>query len=567
MFTVRNPCWTVALAACVAAGCYGHIGDPTAGGGGVQTGTGATRGSTANPDGTSPAGATVGPTAIRRLNKTEFGHTVRDLLPALPATFDPTVDLPADNDVLLAFSLPGTVSEVELQRFMDMAEGAIAALGPNNPGAQFACGAMDEASCARAFVTTFGKRAFRRPLDGLEVDDLLALYGKLRTDPDMAYGFQDALGIVVEAILQSPGFLYRWERGLAAPLQDGALVKFDSYEMASRLSYFIWKSMPDAALLATADANGLTTPDEVGAQAQRMLDDPRADDTLSDFITQWLELGPLQGLFKDAAAYPAFKPALTDAMRAEAVAFSRDVLRSSSPTLSNLLTGRYTFVDPALATYYGVMGDAAGRVDLTGTPRLGLLTQGGLMAVKGNSYRTSPVRRGKFVLNRMLCSTVPPPPPNVVPALPPPDPSKTVRQQMVEHQSNPACSGCHATMDAIGFAFEHFDGAGNYQQTDRGQTIDASGSVTLDGATVNFKDATELATALASSQQVHECFTRQWLRYALDRFEQDADASATAHLESFYEKSGLNTRDLIVEITRTLPFSHRAPAAGEVLTP
>jgi hypothetical protein len=122
-------------------------------------------------------------------------------------------------------------------------------------------------------------------------------------------------------------------------------------------------------------------------------------------------------------------------------------------------------------------------------------------------------------------------------------------------------------MDAIGFAFEHFDGAGNYQKTDRGQTIDASGSVTLDGATVNFKDATELATALASSQQVHQCFTRQWLRYALDRFEQDADASATAGLESFYEKSGLNTRDLIVEITRTLPFSHRAPAAGEVLTP
>jgi Protein of unknown function (DUF1592)/Protein of unknown function (DUF1588)/Protein of unknown function (DUF1595)/Protein of unknown function (DUF1585) len=564
---VRIPHRALALAACIAGpGCNGQIGDPgSAAGGGVAIGPGSMRGGASS--GTVPAGATVGPNAIRRLGKLELGHTLRDLLPALPATFDPTVDLPADNDVLLAFSLPGTVSEVELQRFMDLAEGAIAALGPNNPGQQLACAAMDEASCARAFVTTFGKRAFRRPLDGVEVDDLIALYHKLRTDPDMAYGFHDALGIVVEAILQSPGFLYRWERGLAAPLIDGTLVKFDSYEMASRLSYFLWRSMPDAALMAAADANRLTTPDEVAAQARRMVDDPRADQTLSDFIVQWLELAPLQGLFKDAATYPAFKPALADSMRAETVAFSRDVLRSSSPTFSNLLTARYTYVDSGLATYYGVTPDGSGRVDLTGTPRLGLLTQGAVMAVKGNSYRTSPARRGKFVLNRMLCTNVPPPPPNVVPALPPPDPTKTVRQQLVEHQSNPACSGCHGSMDAIGFAFEHFDGAGNYQDTDRGQAIDASGSVTLDGAGVDFRDATELATALASSRQAHECFARQWLRYAIDRFEQSADADATAHLGSFYETSGLNTRDLIVEITRTLPFSHRAPAQGEVLTP
>ena len=563
---MRIPFRAVALAACIAApGCNGQIGDLGSAAGGGAIGPGSPRGGASN--GTVPAGATVGPNAIRRLGKLELGHTLRDLLPALPATFDPTVDLPADNDVLLAFSLPGTVSEVELQRFMDMAEGAIAALGPNNPGRQFACAAMDEASCARAFVTTFGKRAFRRPLDAVEVGDLIALYDKLRSDPDMAYGFHDALGIVVEAILQSPGFLYRWERGLAPPLIDGTLVKFDSYEMASRLSYFLWRSMPDAALMAAADANRLTTPDEVAAQARRMVDDPRADQTLSDFIVQWLELAPLQGLFKDAATYPAFKPALADSMRAETVAFSRDVLRSSSPTFANLLTARYTYVDSGLATYYGVTPDAAGRVDLTGTPRLGLLTQGAVMAVKGNSYRTSPARRGKFVLNRMLCTNVPPPPPNVVPALPPPDPTKTVRQQLVEHQSNPACSGCHGSMDAIGFAFEHFDGAGNYQDTDRGQAIDASGSVTLDGAGVNFRDATELATALASSRQAHECFARQWLRYAIDRFEQSADAEATAHLASFYETSGLNTRDLMVEITRTLPFSHRAPAKGEVLTP
>src|SRR5262249_4002367 len=165
--------------------------------------------------------------------------------------------------------------------------------------------------------------------------------------------------------------------------------------------------------------------------------------TLSNFTLEWLELGPLQGLFKDAATYPAFTPNLPDSMRAETVAFARDVLRGPSPTFANLLTARYTFVDEALAKYYGLTPDSTGRVALTSTPRLGLPTQGALMAVKGNSYRTSPVRRGKFILNRMLCATVPPPPPNVVPALPPPDPSKTVRQQMDEHASNPACAGCY----------------------------------------------------------------------------------------------------------------------------
>ena len=193
----------------------------------------------------------------------------------------------------------------------------------------------------------------------------MALYSKLRTDPDLQYARPDALTVIVQAILQSPGFLYHWERGLAAPQVDGKLVKFDSYEMASRLSYFLWNSMPDATLMAAADANRLATPDDVAAQAKRLLESPRADQTLADFITQWLELGPLAGSIKDTTAYPTFKMPLLDSMRAETVAFSRDVLRGSAPTFANLLTAKYTFVDPALATYYGVTRDAAGRADLT----------------------------------------------------------------------------------------------------------------------------------------------------------------------------------------------------------
>jgi hypothetical protein len=519
------------------------------------------------PDGWAGEGASVGQSPLRRLGKVEMLHTLHDLFPALPASFDANVDLPLDNDIALAFSLPGTVSDLEVRRFMDLAEAALTALGPNAPNQKFVCTGSDQTACARDFINTFGRRAFRRPLAQVEADDLVALYTKLRTDPAMNYAFADALGILVEAMLQSPGFLYRWERGLSAPQVDGMLVKYDSYEVASRLSYYLWNTMPDDALFAAADANELTTPDQIADQAARLLQDPRADETLADFITQWLELGPLSTTIKDANVYPTFKPELLDSMRAETVALSHDVLRGTAPTFSALLTAPYTFVDAQLAQYYGVVPDANGRVDLSGTARLGLLTQGALMSVKGNSYRTSPVRRGKFVLNRMLCQTIPPPPPNVVPELPPPDPTKTVREQMAEHRSQPSCAACHNTMDLLGFAFEHFDGAGNYRINDMGQPIDSSGSATIDGQVASFADAAALAKVLASSHEAHDCFTREWIRYAIDRFEQSADTAAVSYLVTTYEGSGLDTRDLIVRITRTLPFSHRAPADGEVLTP
>ena len=521
---------------------------------------------TADPAGKAGPGATAGESPLRRLAKSELANTFRALLPALPENFDPAADLPNDNGIELGFALPGTVSDLEVKRFMDLAEAALTALGTAAPSAQYDCAGADETACARAFVEQFGKRAFRRPLATVEVDDLMALYTKLRTDPEMNYGFRDALGVVSEAMLQSPGFLYRWERGLSAPLVDGTLVKFDDYEMASRLAYFIWNSMPDDALFELADASSLRTPEQVADQARRLLADPRADEALGDFITQWLELGPLLGAVKDTEAYPDFTPELRASMLAETLAFSREVLRGPAPTFVSLLTANYTFADTALAGYYGVSADSAGRVDLTGTERLGLLTQAALLTVKGNSYRTSPVRRGKFILNRLLCSSVAPPPPDVVPELPPPDPTKTLREQMAAHRESDACAGCHAVMDSLGFAFEHFDGAGKYRELEAGRSIDASGSVDLDGATVSFGNARELVSALANSPETRSCFTRQWLRYALDRFEQPADSAATAHVASFYESASLDTRNLVVEITRTLPFTHRAPAEGEVIT-
>lgn len=504
----------------------------------------------------------AGPSPLQRLGQLELHNTYRDLFPSLPDDFDAELELPADNDVQLAFSVPGTVSDLEVKRFMDLAESTVNALGADAPYRSAACGG-DQTACARSFVQSFGRRAYRRPVDPAELDDLIALYTQLRSDTDLAYGFEDALGIVSQAMLQSPGFLYRWERGLQPAQRDGMLVQYDDYEIAARLSYWLWHSPPDSQLAAAADRGALRTPDQVAAQAKRLLDGPRADAALTDFVAQWLELGPLAQAVKDTDVYPAWKPELAAAMRDESLKLGLDVLRGPEPTFENLLTARYTFVNTALASYYDVTPARDGRVDLTNIPRLGLLTTGALMAVKGNSYRTSPVRRGKFILNRLLCTSVPPPPPNVVPELPPPDPQKTLREQMAMHRDNPACAGCHDRMDNLGFAFEHFDGAGKYRDQENGQKIDASGETTLDGDPRTFDDSTELVQALAQSPEARACFVRQWLRYALGRFELDADEASLDALVSSYD----DTRQLIIDIARSVPFTHRAPAQDEELTP
>jgi hypothetical protein len=209
----------LAVLVCGVAACSGVIGDTGNHGrggapgypsdGGVHPPPIDDAGSAVAPDGRAPQGASVGQSALRRLGRVEMLHTLHDLFPALPASFDANVDLPLDNDIQLAFSLPGTVSDLEVRRFLDLAEAAIATLGANAPNKKFTCSGSDQTACARDFISTFGKRAFRRPLAQVEVDDLTALYTKLRTDPQMNYAFSDALGILIEAILQSPGFLYR----------------------------------------------------------------------------------------------------------------------------------------------------------------------------------------------------------------------------------------------------------------------------------------------------------------------------------------------------------------------
>lgn len=513
-----------------------------------------------------PLPITAAATELRRLRKIEFQNSVRALLPGLPGDFDPGLDLPRDNHVELAFAVPGTVSEVEVKRFADQAHDAIALLGSGAPGSSTAC-SDDEATCARTFISEMAKKAFRRPPLDEEIEDLFALYTALRSDPDVTFEFGESLDIVVEALLQSPGFLYRWELGPRAPRGDGDLVAYGAYELASRLSYFLWTAPPDEQLLAAAADGSLLTSEGIESQARRMMNDPKFDQALGDFVTQWLEVTELPTIVKDTGVYPNFNPDLAQDMFDEAKAFARIVFRSSEPTFSHLLTGTLSQTSPELASYYGVSVGPDGYADLSSTERRGILSQGAVLAAKGNSYRTSPVRRGKFILNRLLCANVPPPPPDAVVELPPADPNLSLREQLAQHASSPACANCHSTMDPLGLAFEHFDGAGAYRDNEGNLPVDASGALTVGGEDWAFDDSSQLIDLMEANDDVQNCFATQWVRYALGRFEQKEEEGAVAHIIGAYQDAGLRLPELVGAIVTSKPFTHRALREGEVKSP
>lgn len=546
----------------------GQSGDGNSGSSGVgQSGGSGGEGSVPGENPTPPEARTyaAGPTGLRRLRKIEVQHSVRALLPELPDSFDPAADLPKDNHVELAFAVPGTISELEVNRFRDMAEEAVALLGAS-PGSTQAC-AGDEATCVRAFIVDFAGRAFRRTATAGEVDDLMALYEQLRNHPDATFSFTESLDVIVEALLQSPGFLYRWELGPEAPQMDGEFVLFGPFELASRLSYFLWNAPPDAELISSAAQGQLSTPAQIASAASRMMADSKFDNALGDFITQWLEVSELATIVKDSGVYPRFSGQIAEGMLEEAQAFTVATFRGPEPTLPALLTGTTTHVNAALADYYGVALALDGSADLSGTARRGILMQGAVLAAKGNSYRTSPVRRGKFILNRLLCSNVPPPPPDAVVDLPPADPNLTLREQLAQHAASPSCNNCHAVMDPLGLAFENFDGAGAYRDMEGNFPVDASGALTMGGEQWTFSNAGELVELLVQSDDVKDCFVRQWVRYALGRFEQRVEEGAVLEIIDAHAAGGGTLQNLVLAIVQSKPFTHRALGEGELPLP
>ncbi|MEZ4339976.1 MAG: DUF1592 domain-containing protein [Sandaracinaceae bacterium] len=495
----------------------------------------------------------AGPSTLRRLTREEYDATVRDLFgdDTAPASRFP----PDENN--LGYAVGAAVSPLHVELYRDAAEGVAARAVEHLDGLTASCPARDEA-CARSVVRRLGRRAYRAAPPAASEARLLSAWRAGEAEG----GFDEGLRVAIAALLQSPRFLYLVEGEAGDGPGDGP-VPLTGPERAARLSYFLWGTTPDEALLTAAEGGELASVDGVERWARRMLEDPRARESMDRFATQWLELG-VADADKDPAVFPEWSPALGRAMDRSIRRFFEHVVFDSEGTLSELLTSREAFVDATLAPVYGVEAPAAmARVTLPAGERAGLLTQAAILAQRALPNDGSPVRRGKLVRERFFCHELPPPPDGLATVPPAPEPGTTTRERYRRHSEDPVCVSCHELMDPLGFTFERYDGIGRYRAADHGVPLDARAVIVATRHTDGEVDgAVELAARLAASPDVEECFVRQMWRFALRRLESDEDACALARVDRRFAEAGGDVRALLIAIATSEPFLYRARSAG-----
>ncbi len=508
-------------------------------------------------------------TPIRRLTRFEYNNTVRDLL---GDDTNPADALPPEEEVAGFNNQAGalTTSDLLVEQYANVAETVSARAVTNIEALMDGCDPVSQGGdgCALSFIERWGQRAYRRPLVQEEIDRLKGVFDWAVADPDLGT-FEDGIQMVIEVVLQSPFFLYRPEYGSDTPI-EGDVVPFTSWEMATKLSYMFWNSMPDDPLFEAAANDALVTREQIAAQARRMLEDGRAKDTIRNFHRQWLLLTELENVTKDTSIYPAFNASLRPLWEEEIQTFIEQVILEGDGTLETLLTGDYSFMNEELANFYGndvidpVTGTEFRRVQLDPTRRSGLLTSAALMATHANLNQSSPVFRGKFVREQLMCDTLPLPPNDLVIEPPELDPTKTTKEQFEEIGADPACASCHSLMNPIGFIFEHYDGVGQWRDQQNGKDIDAVGEVVqtddLDGT---YDGAIELAQALATSTQVQECVSSQWFRFSYNRSVTPEDSCSLDQINETFVASNFNVRELLVALTQTNAFLYRRAVVAE----
>ena len=412
--------------------------------------------------------------------------------------------------------------------------------------------AGDDGACTRQVLTTFTERAWRRPVTDAEIDRLM-----LVTDSAQAEGgtWEDGVRLAMKAVLVSPHFLFRVE--LDPNPTDDTPHPVDDFELASRLSYFMWSTMPDDELFDVARAQMLHDPAVLEEQVLRMLEDDKAKALVANFAGQWLYTRALSDeLTKDYATYPEWDDELRDAMRTEMELFVQTFL-TEGRSLDELLTADETFVNDRLAAFYGldpVGTDEFVRVSLAGVPRRGLLTQAGLMSVLSHPNVTSPVKRGKWVLEQLLCITPPPPPPDAETTVDPSFDEGPMKDRLAKHRENPECAGCHQLMDPIGLSLEHYDGIGAWRETEGPWPIDASGELPSGEA---FENGLQMAALLAQSPDFARCSVEKALIYGLGRDLSNSDGPFVDEIAEKFAADGHRLQDLILHITTSDLFTHR----------
>jgi len=526
--------------------------------GGMMGGPG---GSGPGPMPVMPGAVNVGISPLRRLTAEQYRNTFHDLLIMPDAkTVVLTTDLPADGAIADRFSgnTAGALAGLDADTYSDVAEKlatkAVANLTPLLP-----CQPSAGMACATQFIQAFGKRAFRRPLSPAEVTRFETVF----TTGSTGATFQNGIKLVIQAMLQSPKFLY-----LIEPIPAngaGKVFQIDSWAMATRLSYFFLGSMPDAGLFTAAEANQLTTADQVAGQAQRLIKDNRFRDTLATFHNEWLELDALESADKDPMLFPTWNDALKTALGQQTEKFIEGVIADGDGKMSTLLAANYSWLSGPLYDIYGVTkpanATAWAKVDLKSDQRAGLLTHAGILAGLAHENRTSFILRGKLVREAILCFDVPPPPAGVDTSEMMISPTATAKQRSEMHRRNPSCASCHAAFDPIGFAFEGYDPVGKYRTTDAaGAAIDTEGeligvSPALDGKVPN---AVALAQKLSTSVEAGECTARMWMRFGLGRSESDKDdATSLAAAFKAMKDSGGSIPEMLVAVARSDAFRHQ----------
>ena len=508
-----------------------------------------------------PRDTDPGPSPMRLLSREQYLNTIHDLVgdvADLASLFDQNGD-PSSFGLVQP-----DVSQVELERFQQAADLVAAAVVADKArlSALVPCSAgTSQRDCAKSFVESFGARAYRAPLgDATDIDRHLALY-----DVGAKTSHDHGIEMVLRGMLQAPRFLYRVELGTTEQIGPKA-VKLSGYEVAARLSYTIWNTAPDATLIDAARSGALSTADGVTRELERLLADPRGSNVVRRFLENFVHLADVGNVLKDEPLFPEWQnAALRSAMRDQARSFFDQVLNVEGGRLDALLTTKTVFVNQALAPYYGVTaGSAFQRIQVGGGKAAGLLTLPAFLTLLAKPDESSPIYRGKFVRESLLCQQLPAPPPNV-PRPPEVTPGVSTRERLREHEVNTACSSCHKLMDPIGFGFEQYDAIGRYRTSDGGKAIDASGEVVrtrdMDGA---FSGVSELAQKLAASAEVRECMARQWFRFMLSRFEQSGDECSLNNLFEAFRAADSNLNVLPKAVVETDAFLYRRPIDSQV---
>jgi hypothetical protein len=503
---------TVAAAIAVAAfGCTGEIG--------ASRDTSGTAGSTALPPGaTGPINP--GRVVAHRLNNIEYDNTVRDLVgvdlkPSSTYGFPDDAYVEGFDNNADALTAPPLLLE-KLQTATEAVVGAALSAGGAARSRIMVCdpAKAGDAACATQILSTFASRAFRRPVAAAEVSGYARLVDVAKSVGD---GFEQGISAGLQAILLSPRFLFRVEANPGA----GRNAPLDDYELASRLSYFLWSSMPDDQLFARAASGALHEDASIVDEVRRMLADPRSSALVDNLAGEWLgsrQMAVQQVTLTDVN----FDAGLRGAMAAEASLFLGEMFRGGH-AVKELLSADFMFANDRLAAHYGLtgtgtLGSALVKLPLTdGRRGGGILTQANTLTVTSMRDRTSPTRRGKWVSENLLCVVIPPPPP-MIPQLDPPSTTAptSVRERLAQHRAKGStCNGCHEFIDPIGFGLEHFDAVGRWRDTDNGVAIDATGSVPVSNAA--FDGAVSLATAVGDDPRFLDCMIRKLMTYAVGR--------------------------------------------------